>query len=81
LTIDRSCHVTGSITYTNCGAGYGNGTPDCVNNQQSYQAKLSLWRSGDGTRLSGSALTACTVGLDCGLIGSYIAPMEFVVGQ
>jgi hypothetical protein len=85
LTIDRSCHVTGSITHTICGSGYDNNKnvyfPDCVNNP-SYQAKLSLWRSGDGTRLSGSALIACTVASpDCNIGGSLIFPMEFIDGQ
>jgi hypothetical protein len=82
LTINRSCHVTGSITYSVCGPTYDNNgvaTPDCVNNQQSYQLTLSLWRSGDGTRLSGTALTACTVATACA--GSWMGPMEFIDGQ
>jgi hypothetical protein len=83
LTINRSCHVTGSITYSvcnsTCAANYVC-TPDCVNNQVSVQVTPSLWRSGDGTRLSGTALNACTViGPAC--IGSYIYPMEFIDGQ
>jgi hypothetical protein len=46
LTIDRSCHVTGTINYTfcqsaPCSSGY------------SLQTLPSLWRSGDGSRLSG----------------------------
>jgi hypothetical protein len=78
LTIDRSCHVTGSITYSVC---YPRGdTPDCVNEQQSYQVTPSLWRSGDGTRLSGTALYACTVGgPEC--FGPWILPLEFIDGQ
>ena len=78
LTINRSCHVTGSITYSVCYDLNNVGTPDCVNYQQSYQATLSLWRSGDGTRLSGTALSSCT-GYGCG--GPWIGPMEFIDGQ
>jgi hypothetical protein len=74
LTIDRSCHVTGSITYSLCAPTNDIYVPDCANNQMSYQVKLSLWRSGDGTRLSGSALTACTVGPPA-CAGSWIAPL------
>jgi hypothetical protein len=49
LTIDRACHVTGSIDYIVCsGSPCGNpGASTTVQNQ------ASLWRSRDGTRLSG----------------------------
>jgi hypothetical protein len=38
LTIDRACHVTGTINYTFC---------------QSVQILVLLWRSSEGSRLSG----------------------------
>jgi hypothetical protein len=83
LTIDRSCHVTGSIMYSVCLSSCDSNnvcTPDCVNNQVSYQVTPSLWRSGDGTRLSGTALNACpVVGQAC--YGSWIFPLEFIDGQ
>ena len=83
LTINRSCHVTGSITLAFCSSTCDNNyvcTPDCVNYQASLQVTPSLWRSGDGTRLSGTALNACTVaGPAC--VGSWMAPMELIDGQ
>jgi hypothetical protein len=83
LTINRSCHVTGSITLTFCYSSCDANnvcTPDCVNSQVSMQVTPSLWRSGDGTRLSGTALNACPVaGPNC--VGSWIAPMELIDGQ
>jgi hypothetical protein len=83
LTINRSCRVTGSITYSVCYSNCANGvcTPDCVNLQASMQLTPSLWRSGDGTRLSGTALYACTVvSPDC-IGGSWVTPLEFIDGQ
>jgi hypothetical protein len=70
LTIDRSCHVTGSIAFDVC-------IGDCTNHDYSVQIMPSLWRSGDGTRLSGTGLIACTG--DCS--GSFINPLELVAGQ
>jgi hypothetical protein len=46
LTIDRTCHVTGTMTYSVCING-------CAFPSTSFQILPSLWRSIDGSRLSG----------------------------
>jgi hypothetical protein len=51
LTIDRSCHVTGTISYSYLDPDNGWGPPAV-----SLQLIMTLWRSADGSRLSGSAL-------------------------
>jgi hypothetical protein len=86
LTINRSCRVTGSITYTFCTNSCDANnvcTPDCVNGQVPIQMTPSLWRSGDGTRLSGTALNSCTtVGQSYNCNGSsWVTPMELIDGQ
>jgi hypothetical protein len=71
LTIDRTCHAIGSITYDFSDDQWGGGT---------VQEELSLWRSSDGSRLSGSRHFAC-----CNHVGEvpqdWVVPFELVAGQ
>jgi hypothetical protein len=50
MTIDRTCHVVGSITYVFTDDQWGGGTA---------QESFSLWRSSDGSRLSGTRHFVC----------------------
>jgi hypothetical protein len=58
LTIDRTCHVVGTIAYTVC---VQNG-PCSTQGNYVVQTSVSLWRSGDGSRLSGFQSWSCSVG-------------------
>jgi hypothetical protein len=51
LMIDKACHVVGSITF-----GYCNPGRSCVN---TWQMSVSLWRSVDGSRLTGTQVLTC----------------------
>jgi hypothetical protein len=70
LTIDRSCHVTGSVNYTYLDPNNGWGPPPA-----SFQLTMTLWRSSDGSRLSGSALLSYPA--TSGAAPIYI-PVEFI---
>ena len=73
MTIDRACHVVGSIAYTFCDPPYSGSS--C----QTYQQSVSLWRSSDGSRLSGFQHSSC---LNC--IGGplyFVYPFELIAGQ
>jgi hypothetical protein len=67
LTIDRSCHVTGTINYA---------VVEQPSSYSSYSAQVSvsLWRSLDGSRLSGSQLWTVRR-------ASYVFPFELIAGQ
>jgi hypothetical protein len=47
LTIDRTCHVVGSVAFSTCR------TSNCASNTLNSKISVSLWRSEDGTRISG----------------------------
>jgi hypothetical protein len=71
LTIDRTCHVVGSITYT---------LKNAMGVTLPVQLSVSAWRSADGSRLSGHV----AVNLTCGsspCVNNYISPFELVAGQ
>jgi hypothetical protein len=71
LTIDRTCHVVGSITYT---------LKNAMGVTLPVQLSVSAWRSADGSRLSGHV----TVNLTCGsapCLNNYISPFELVASQ
>jgi hypothetical protein len=71
LTIDRACHVIGTISYT---------IKDAMGVSLPVQLSVSTWRSADGSRLSGNA----TVNLTCGsspCLNNYISAFELVAGQ
>ena len=66
-TIDRRCHVTGTINYV---------VAERPSSYSSYSAQLSvsLWRSIDGSKLSGSQRWTVRR-------ASYFFPFELVAGQ
>jgi hypothetical protein len=68
LTIDRACHVVGSITYVFTDDQWGGGTA---------QESFSLWLSSDGSRLSGTRHFVC-----CDQVGGipqdWVVPFELV---
>jgi hypothetical protein len=71
LTIDRACHVIGTISFT---------IKNAMGVNLPTQLSVSVWRSADGSRLSGNA----TVNLTCGsspCLNNYISPFELVAGQ
>jgi hypothetical protein len=74
LAIDRACHVVGSITF-----GYCNPGRSCIN---SWQMSVSLWRSFDGSRLTGTQVLTCP---KCKSIEdtavTWVSPFEMVAGQ
>lgn len=71
LKIDRSCHVTGSITYDFSDDQWGGGPA---------QESLSLWRSLDGSRLSGNRHFVCCDGIGA-IPQDWVVPFELVAGQ
>ena len=74
LTIDRTCNVTGTISYSVCSATYFGG---CVPRQIS----VSLWRSGDGTRLTGFQKIINPNDSSQSFTGfSYMLPFDLVAG-
>jgi hypothetical protein len=79
LTIDRTCHVVGSIAYTVC---VQNG-PCSAQNDYVVQTSVSLWRSDDGSRLSGFQSWSCSVGgRGCGRTPpGNVLPFELIEGQ
>ena len=74
VTIDRSCHVAGSITF-----GYCNPGRSCVNH---WQMSVSLWRSADGSRLTGTQVLTCP---KCKSVQdqavTWVSPFEMIAGQ
>jgi hypothetical protein len=74
VTIDKSCHVAGSITF-----GYCNPGRSCVN---SWQMSVSLWRSADGSRLTGTQVLTCP---KCKSVQdpavTWVSPFEMIAGQ
>jgi hypothetical protein len=73
LTIDNACHVVGSITF-----GYCNPGRSCVN---SWQMTVSLWRSGDGSRLTGTQVLTCPKCKSVQEPVTWVSPFEMVAGQ
>ena len=67
LTIDRACHVTGTISYV---------VTERPSSYSSYTAQISvsLWRSIDGSKLSGSQRWTVRG-------SSYVFPFELIAGQ
>jgi hypothetical protein len=74
LTIDNKCHVAGSLTF-----GYCNPGRSCVN---AWQMSVSLWRSVDGSRLTGTQVLTCP---KCKSLQdqtvSWVSPFEMTAGQ
>jgi hypothetical protein len=74
VTIDNKCHVAGSITF-----GYCNPGRSCVN---SWQMAVSLWRSADGSRLTGTQVLTCP---KCKSLQdpavTWVSPFEMIAGQ
>ena len=80
LTIDRTCHVIGSITYSICNQING-----ACSAQSDYaiQTSVSLWRSRDGSRLSGFQSWSCSIGgRGCGRTPpASVLPLELIEAQ
>jgi hypothetical protein len=74
VTIDKACHVAGSITF-----GYCNPGRSCVNH---WQMAVSLWRSADGSRLTGTQVLTCP---KCKSLQdpavTWVSPFEMIAGQ
>jgi hypothetical protein len=74
VAIDKSCHVVGSITF-----GYCNPGRSCIN---SWEMSVSLWRSADGSRLTGTQVLNCP---KCKSIEdpavTWVSPFEMILGQ
>jgi hypothetical protein len=73
MTIDNACHVVGSITF-----GYCNPGRSCVN---AWQMNVSLWRSGDGSRLTGTQILTCPRCKSVQEPVTWVSPFEMVAGQ
>ena len=73
MSIDNACHVVGSITF-----GYCNPGRSCVN---SWQMTVSLWRSGDGSRLTGTQVLTCPRCKSVQEPVTWVSPFEMVAGQ
>jgi hypothetical protein len=73
ITIDNACHVVGSLTF-----GYCNPGRSCVN---SWQMTVSLWRSGDGSRLTGTQVLTCPRCKSVQEPVTWVSPFEMVAGQ
>jgi len=71
LKIDQTCHVVGSITYDFSDDQWGGGTA---------QESLSLWRSLDGSRLSGTRHFVCCNGIGA-IPQDWVVPFELIAGQ
>jgi hypothetical protein len=65
LSIDSSCHVTGTISWKQCFP------PNCTASTESLTFVVQLWRSLDGSRLSGFASVSITNVSDI-----YVLPFE-----
>jgi hypothetical protein len=80
LTVDRACHVVGTIAYTVCDPING-----ACSKQSDYMvlASVSLWRSSDGSRLSGFQSWSCSVGgRGCGRTPPpNVLPFELIQGE
>jgi hypothetical protein len=74
LTIDNKCHVAGVLTF-----GYCNPGRSCIN---AWQMSVSLWRSADGSRLTGTQVLTCP---KCKTLQdpavSWVSPFEMVGGE
>jgi hypothetical protein len=73
VSIDNACHVVGSLTF-----GYCNPGRSCVN---SWQMTVSLWRSGDGSRLTGTQVLTCPKCKSVQEPVTWVSPFEMVAGQ
>jgi hypothetical protein len=76
LTIDRACHVTGSISYNTCAIASGTGGECGV----SVQLSISAWRSADGSRLTGFQQYQCP-NVTIGVAVPCLSNFELVAGQ
>jgi hypothetical protein len=65
LSIDSSCHVTGTISWKQCSP------TNCTASTESLTFAVQLWRSLDGSRLSGFASVSITAVSDI-----YVLPFE-----
>jgi hypothetical protein len=74
LTIDNKCHVAGSLTF-----GYCNPGRSCV---PGWHMSVSLWRSVDGSRLTGTQVLTCP---KCKSVEdpavTWVSPFEMIAGQ
>jgi hypothetical protein len=80
LTIDRTCHVTGSIGYSICNQING---ACAAQTDYVIQTEVSLWRSRDGSRLSGFQSWTCSIGgRGCGRTPpANVLPLELIEGR
>jgi hypothetical protein len=80
LMIDRVCHVIGSITYSICNRNNG---ACAAQNDYLIQTSVSLWRSRDGSRLTGFQSWSCSIGgRGCGRTPpAYVLPLELIESQ
>jgi hypothetical protein len=80
LTIDRTCHAVGPIDYTVCMQNNG---PCSMQSDYVVHTTVSLWRSSDGSRLSGFQSWNCSVGgRGCGRTPpSNVLPFELIESQ
>jgi hypothetical protein len=80
LMIDRMCHVIGSITYSICNRNIG---ACAAQNDYLIQTSVSLWRSRDGSRLTGFQSWSCSIGgRGCGRTPpAYVLPLELIESQ
>jgi hypothetical protein len=78
--IDRGCHVVGSITYSICNRNNG---ACAAQNDYLIQTSVSLWRSRDGSRLTGFQSWSCSIGgRGCGRTPpAYVLPLELIESQ
>ena len=74
LTIDNKCHVAGSLTFRSA-------TP-AVPASPGGAESVSLWRSADGSRLTGTQVLTCP---KCKSVQdpavTWVSPFEIIAGQ
>jgi hypothetical protein len=75
LTIDRACHVTGSMSYNTCSSS---GVGHCG---VSVQLSISAWRSADGSRLTGFQRWQCPYVQNPSASVPCLSNFELVAGQ
>jgi hypothetical protein len=80
LMIDHTCHVVGSIAFALCNQ---NDRPCSGQTDFTIESSFSLWRSRDGSRLSGFQLWSCSrEGKGCGHTPPpNVLPFELIEGQ
>jgi hypothetical protein len=80
LTVERTCRAVGPIAYTVCDSNMG-----ACSKQSDYviRTSVSLWRSTDGSRLSGFQSWSCSAGgRGCGRTPPpNVLPFELIQGE